>query len=551
MISLQYQEQRAARYLARAVLGLCAIYTAGALTIYPSLFPDPAYGLLVQKSMRAGAAWNFVTEPLPVDIAKDHSYFFTVWSPGQHVVPAILQWPGLTLGQAVSAGNILSALFGLAGWYLLFQALQWDRATALLACAAIAASRTFSFSFLAYVGSDQLAFAAFPYLAWAVYAARVSWALLLVAPASVLAGFFLKNSMAIQVSAWIVAAALVGQWCQARSRRSIPLVAAVAVTVGAALWFIDWAYVARGWTPVAYEPSWSRNPAAYLLPSVLPVLAGTGVDDVLSRLFDHPDRVTFDYKNSLPVLMSIAAVVVTWASAELRHPARRETRLIVVTFVALVVAVFTVMFATGSGASLNLSRHYVIPGALLLPLLFQRVMASRSRWLTVAFLLVLAVPAAYGILSFGANWRRHFQQRASHSDRIGLAHMTLTPRVVQHLLTLDSALPPDSLVVVPIPSLALEFSRTRVLPTSATSDGLAESAHTAWGGRVPNMVVIAELNGQTPEETRAWLATFSDYDPYRWRRASVDGFSFFVPDGQVIDVPWLEATLAGTAFDAW
>lgn len=546
-----YWEQRGPRHVALAIAALCVVYVAGALAINPSLFPDPAYGLLVQKSMRAGAAWNFVTEPLPADIARDHSYFFTVWSPGQHVVPALLQWPGLTLGQALSATNILSALMGLAGWYLLLRAMQLERVPALLTCLTIATSRTFGFSFMVYVGSDQLAFAAFPFLAWAVYAARASWRLCLVAPAAVLVGFFLKNSMAIYVVAWIAATMLASQWFRTRAGRSLPLMVAVTLMLGGTLWLIEWGYVSRGWTPVSYEPVWRSNPAAYLLPTAMPLLAGTGVDDVLSRLFDHPGGPAFDYKNSLPLLMAIAAVAVALMVAELRQPVRRETRLVIVSFVVLVVAVFTVMFATGSGASLHLSRHYIIPGVLLLPLLFERALASRLRWATAGLLALLAVPATYGMLSFGANWWRHFQQRSAHSDRVGIAHMTLTPRVVQHLAALDRLLPSNSLVVVPIPSLALEFVRTRAMPTSATSDGLEQFEQAKWAGRPPNIVVVAELAGQTPEEIRAWLKSFSSYDPSQWRRASVDGFSFFVPGGQAVDVAWLETTLPGAVFDAW
>lgn len=517
------------------------------MTGFPSLFPDPAYGLLVQKSMRAGASWNYVIEPRPDNIAQDYSYFYAVWSPGQHAVPGALMSLGLTLGGALRAVNILAAVLAIAGWFTLFRALAFEPVVALGACLVIAASRTFGLSFLAYVGSDQLAFAAFPFLAWAVFRARASWALTLIAPAAVLAGFFLKNSMAIYVTAWIAGTlgATVLLRCR-RSARAWSLVAAVVMAVGGALFLIDWAYVSRGWTPMTYRPAWSTNPGRYLLPAAMPLLAGTGLDDLLSRVFDHPALPKVDYKGSLVLLVPIVAGMIAWAVSECRQAVRRDVRLAILAFVAGVAAVFTVFLATGSGASVDLSRHYMIPGAMLLPLYVERLRACQSRALRTILVLVIALPALYGVSSFGANWRRHYEHRAAHSGEVGVAHLSLTPRLVQYLRMLDRDLPGEgSLVVLPIPSLAFEFSRTRVLATSATSDGIPEFSKTTWGGRVANLVVIAEQAGQTPDEIRAWLRTFAAYDPEAWEHVSVDGFAFHFPRGQRVDAQWLQAVFGG------
>lgn len=541
--------RRPRQILSAALLALCLTYVAGALTVYPSLFPDPAYGLLVQKSMQAGAPWNHVTEPRPDDISRDHTYFHTMWSPGQHVLPGALMAAGATLGGALRTINVLAALAGIAGWYGLFRALRFEAIVALGACLVMAASRTFSFSFLAYVGSDQLAFAAFPWLAWLVLRVRDGWLLVAVAPAAILAGFFLKNSMAIYVTAWVGAVVLAQAWLRPFEwSRSWPRLAAVSVAAGAAIAVIDWGYVSRGWTPMTYQPTWSREVATYLLPAAMPILAGTGFDDLLSRAFDHPEWSRVDYKASVLLLAPIVAGVVTWAIAEWRHTVHREVRIAIVTFVAATVTVFTYLLATGSGASVYLSRHYVIPGALLLPLLIARLPGLRSRFATAGVILALLLPAGYGVASFGANWRRHYVNRAAHSSEVQVAHLPLTPRVIQHLRTLDRELPAgSSLVVLPIPSLAFEFSRTRVLATSATSDGIPEFTRSSWRGRVATLVVVAEQAGQTPQEVAAWLASFRDYDASAWQSASVDGFSFYVPDGQAIDRTWLEDHLAGPA----
>jgi len=541
--------RRPQHLLAAVLFALCLGYTAGALAVYPSLFPDPAYGLLVEKSRQAGAPWNHVTEPRPDDISRDHTYFHTMWSPGQHALPGALMAAGASLGGALRTINVLAALAGLAGWYFLFRALQFEALASLGACLVLASSRTFSFSFLAYVGSDQLAFAAFPWLAWLVLRVKDGWPMVAVAPAAIIAGFFLKNSMAVYVGAWVAAVMLAHAWLQPQAvRQTWPRLVAASAAAGAAIYLIDWAYVSRGWTPMTYQPSWSRAPATYLLPASMPLLAGTGLDDLLSRAFDHPDWSKVNYKGSVLFLAPIVAGVVAWAIAECRRPLNREPRIAIVAFVGMTVAVFTYFLATGSGASVYLSRHYIIPGALLLPLLLTRILETPRRTVTAVVLGVLLLPAVYGVLSFGANWRRHYANRASHSSEVQVAHLSLTPRIVQHLRTLDRELPAgDSLVVLPIPSLAFEFSRTRVLSTSATSDGIPEFSRSSWRGRVPTLVVIAEEAGQTPPEVAAWLATFRDYDVAGWQSATIDGFSFYVPNGQAIDRAWLDVHLAGAA----
>ena len=55
----------------------------------PRLYPDAAGGFLVRKSMERGGDWNHITEPRADDIAKDHSHFYAMWSPGQYAVPEL------------------------------------------------------------------------------------------------------------------------------------------------------------------------------------------------------------------------------------------------------------------------------------------------------------------------------------------------------------------------------------------------------------------------------------------------------------------------------
>ena len=73
---------------------------------------------------------------------------------------------------------------------------------------------------------------------------------------------------------------------------------------------------------------------------------------------------------------------------------------------------------------------------------------------------------------------------------------------------LDRELPDATLVVTTSPDTALEFSRTRVLATSAVSDSIARIRAERRFGSVPNLVLVVELSGMPEDKRRAWLESF-------------------------------------------
>jgi hypothetical protein len=216
--------------------------------------------------------------------------------------------------------------------------------------------------------------------------------------------------------------------------------------------------------------------------------------------------------------------------------------LMLLAFSAAVTAVFTAMLATGSAASLELSRHYRLIGYVWLPLIVHAALASRRAIATVAILL-LAVPCTYGGASFVANWRRHQTHRASHSDRLQVTQLQMTPRFVRVLQMIDSELPGQSSVVVtPAPMYGLEFTRARVLATSAVSDSADRLRAERRAGTVDNLLVIAEVPAMGTEQQQAWLETFVSY--HQWQSVDVDNHRLFVPSGQPVTQQWLQQRIA-------
>lgn len=524
------------RPAAAAIVVLCAVYVAAAASVRPSLLPDPAYGLLVDKSMRHGAPWNHMTEPRADDLARDRTYFYAVWSPGQYAVPALLIDAGVPTGIAASLVAVVASLVGLAGWLWLFRVLGWDTAVAWSACALIAASRSFNYSFLAYVGSDVLAFAVFPFLAGGLVKLQDSVWLTPFAVIAMFAAFFAKNSLPVYVGAWVAAQSLFrfrpGAARPVTLMRLAPLIAAAAVMV-----FIQWAYNSRGWNPIAYDPAPSLEAYKYVLPWAMPALAATSWDDVLNWLFNHPSApvTAFEYKRSLPLVGSIAAIAIAGVVVAVRrHYAASR---VAAGFSVIVLAFFTALLGTGSAASLDLSRHYRIVGYVWLPAIVYW-MLTRRRPAAIALAAALLLPCVYGVASFASNWRRHDAHSASHSPRIQITHLDASPRVVEMLALLDRELPrPSSLVVTPAPAHALEFDLTRVLATSAVSDTLTAIQSNRHHGTVDNLVVIAEIAGMAELTQQAWLQSFASY--HVWESVDLDTHRFYVPAGQPVGVSWL------------
>jgi hypothetical protein len=529
------------RLLAAGTAIMCLGYVAASLIIRPSLLPDAAYGLLVHKSMRQGAPWNHVIEPSGDDIAVDRAYFYAIWSPGQYAVPGLLIDAGLSVGRSIAVVSVVASLGGLAGWLLLYRTLGFDAVSALAATALVAASRSFNHAFVAYVGSDLLAFAVFPLLAVALVKLRDSQWLAPAAATAMLVAFAAKNSLPIYVGAWLVAQSLLlirtrGVSVATMTAAGTPIAAAAATMA-----VIHWGYNMRGWTPVSYQPVLSTAAHTYLLPLAMPALAATSWDDVLSWVFSHPAGpvLDFDYKQSVALVGLVAVASVMGAVAAVRRGPR--VAWLIAAYSAIVVAAFTVLLSTGSGASLDLSRHYRLVGYVWLPVMAGAALTSR-RAIALIVAIAMITPCAYGLASFAANWRRHYARRASHTQALQVTHTQMSPRLVRALAMLDRELPAAALVVTPAPSYALEFERTRTLATSAVSDSIEQLRAAPRRGTVGNLVLFAEQPGMTDDHQRTWLESFVDYR--QWESLDLDNHRFYLPAGQPVSASWLRAHFA-------
>jgi hypothetical protein len=528
------------RWFVAATIVLCAGYTAAALLVRPSLMPDPSWGLLVPQSVRAGAPWNHVIEPSHDNIAVDEMLFHAAMSPGQYVLPDVLDQAGVSLGAAIATVSITASLLGVLTWYWCFRVLGYGATPASIACLLLAASRNFNQPFLTYPGGEVLAFAVFPVLVGLTVRWKESRWLPLYASLVILVAFLAKNSLPIYMGAFIAAQSIVTLRRRGVGAASVLAASVTVLVAGSTMVAIYLGYSSRGWSPLDYEPAVNRSLSPYLVPWAMPILAATAWDDVFSWVFSHPEgaALAFEYKRSILLMGGIGVASVIAAIAAVRREAS-DTLLVVLVYSIGVVAALDLLVNSGAIASLDLSRHYRWVGYLWLPVIVHYVVSSR-RVVALALSAVLAVPSAYAILSFGANWRRHYEHRASRSERVQVTQMSLTPRLVRAMTTLDRELPGGStLVVTPAPQWALEFQRTRVLATNTVADDLARRR--PYRGVADNLIVIADLPAMSEAKRAQWLASFPSYRDWEW--FDVDDHRFYVPAGQTVNPAWLEAHL--------
>src|SRR6185503_6839639 len=99
------------------IVCLLVAYCVTDLAIRPSMYSDSGWGFYGWDAMRRGAAFNYGLVPDPADISRDLPVFMTTWSPGQHLLPGMLENLGFSLGVALAIVATVFSVLGLVGWF--------------------------------------------------------------------------------------------------------------------------------------------------------------------------------------------------------------------------------------------------------------------------------------------------------------------------------------------------------------------------------------------------------------------------------------------------
>jgi hypothetical protein len=475
------------------------------------MFADSGWGFAVWRSMLRGARFNWLVQANAQDIAQDSGGFLATWTPGQYVIPGLLTYGGLSLGDALTVVTAVSSGIGLFGWYKVYRALGFSNAVAWVSCGLIVFSRFFVLPFGIYNGGEVLLFGGAPYVFLAgLWAVNGSWRPLALIPVF-LAAFFLKNAALILALA-ICTALVFADWSHGSGRLARcarwPLIFAATYALAYVL------YTSRGWTPMMFEARIADQAIGKgLFAFAAPLLSAFSVDDGLSWLLLHPGRqVYLDWQFSLPMVLPLAiaaCVSYRWAARE-HAPSLYPTFLLA--FLVTYVLVFAALNVLGSPVSSTTEvRHSRPAGLLLLPGLVAAAMTTPRRALRIGCCAIGLIACAYGLASYVNKW--HYTRSLDAVGTQGFTQTSIDAAALRWLVKTDAGLEPGtSVFYLTSPELALEIAGGRVILTHADFEVVEILAARAYCGVVDNLFVVLPERFVASGKARVILDSFRDYE---------------------------------------
>jgi hypothetical protein len=336
--------------------------------IPPALFPDPANGFNVLRSMRLGGGFNVLMAPDQDDISQNYSEFVTWWSPGQYLVPYFFKLvAGLNTGQAISITVALCHLCGLAGFYFFFKKIGFTPFIAAISLVFIVCQLAFFVPYVFYNGGEVLLFA---FEGWFLYGCialqRTGWKLLLFVLLSGWLGFFFKSSFI-----WIYAAGLCCLWVRLSQGR-----AGIVEWIKRGLWIgipavlslvsIYMLFLSKGQSPASVSKGFKLTAETFSFPLSVPILSGFSLDDLFHGLLYNFGRPMFSYGVSVTIIIVLAILSLLLIFSLIRNSPNNNYKLFIVVFYFGALLFFGIVYLKQLNISYE-ARHFRIIGLLIVP----------------------------------------------------------------------------------------------------------------------------------------------------------------------------------------
>lgn len=334
----------------------------------PSVFPDPANGFLVMRSMEMGGGFNLMISPDQGDISKNTAEFLTWWSPGQYLVPyAFKLLFGLNTGQASAVTITLCQLLGIAGFYSFFKKIGFTPFISALSILFIACQQFFVVPYVFYNGGEILTFA---FTGWFLYGCTAlktaDWKLVLFVLFAGWIGFICKSSVM-----WVYAGGLLFLWLRlSLSQKKISewikngiLIALPAIIAISTIYVF---YLSKGQNPASVAGPLKLDWKTFSFPIASPLLAGFSVDDLSHGLIYHTGKPLFAGYQAIIVLLLVAALSVWLVISIIRKVPGQNYRLLIITFYTVAILFFGYAYLKQMTISYE-ARHFRIIGLIIIP----------------------------------------------------------------------------------------------------------------------------------------------------------------------------------------
>jgi hypothetical protein len=515
-------------FLATAIAIVTLGYVVASAAIRPAMYSDSAWGFVGWDTRSRTPAFNHAAGLDPSDISREAEGFVTMWSPGQHVLPGLLEEAGISLGAALVAVSAIFSVLGLAGWFALYRSLGFPLRTAMVALAIVACSRFFNLPFSTYNGGEVLQFGVAPWfllLVWVLRDLRWFAMLPLIAGAAVLV--FMKLSGIIVAGAAIGAAMVshdhpLGQW---RNTVRKLLVGGATLGVMGAIFYIAW--YSRGATAASIVGV--PHPHGLLFYTALTVSsigsAALSIGDLASYVFLNPSRPVLQSIDPIVyVLLPLSLATFGFIYFSLRSEHGEYVRFAFL-FAAAMAAFLTANLLMGMSITFD-ERHLRIPSLLLLVGGVHAVLQSQSRIVQAVFATVAALSMIYGVSSFVQRMDYNLHEPlGARGVRVRIATQQLLDFV--HKTDVSGRDAGQTLIFMPSPDLALEVRNARSWSNHADFQSIAELRNQIWRGRVERLYVIVQQKLVDNGKADAILRSFVDYPLEGWVKVPLGDFVCF------------------------
>lgn len=506
---------------------LLVAYTAAGAIVRPTMFSDSGWGFLGWYSQARASAFNHSLGPDPADIAREIERFMSTWTPGQHLLPGLVERLGVTLGLAIVVVTAAFSLLGLVGFYCLYRAFGFPPETVAVALLVIACNRFFNLPFTIYNGGEVLLFGVTPWfvlLAWRLRDFRWTAVPALVAGIAVLV--FMKLSGIIFGGAVVGAAAVCGDraWARPDTLRKI-LVVGVAIVLTGVIFYFAW--YTRGVTAanIVAESLHPDGPIFYVALAVGSTWsASLSLLDLASWLLMHPSRPVVESVAGPVYLflpLAIATFAVTWRRLAGSHGEYLRFAFLTA---AAVVGLLVLMWISGRSIGLE-ERHFRGPSLILFVGVVHAFIGARSRLLQAAFAGVAGLACLYGVASFAQ--RVQANTHYAMGER-GIRQM-VPPEVVAFVRTIDRPGPEAlrTLIFMPSPEIALEVRHARFWSNHADFEPIEDLRKEVYRGRVDRLYVIMQKKLLGEGKADVILRSFVDYPRDGWKEMPLGDFVCF------------------------
>jgi len=360
--------------------------------IPPALFPDPANGFQVLRSMHLGGGFNNMVAPDQSDISQDYTEYLTWWSPGQYLVPYFFKLiAAINMGQAIAITVTLCTAIGLTGFYQFFKKVGFSSMIATLSLVFIICQVAFFVPFVYYNGGEILLFA---FEGWFLYGcASFSKPGIKVALFVLLAGwagFFFKSSFI-----WMYIAGLCCLWVKLCAHRKgllewIKKGLWVGIPAVLSLACIYVFFLSKGQSPASAAKGLKLAAETFSFPLASPVLSAFSIDDFAHGLIYHFGPQVFRPGWSIAILFLLSLISLVLILVIVRRVTNNTYRLFIVVFYFVALLFFGFAYLHQLNISYE-ARHFRILGILIVPGMIYLVSRSAPAVKVIFTLIVVGI----------------------------------------------------------------------------------------------------------------------------------------------------------------